>query len=221
MLLDLIMKYAKKMSLDTNTIQMAVSYLDTYFAQEVFVQNTEMQLIGLGCLVVAAKFCEDAYFTTKEFHHCLKPIYSYNSLVDIEIKIVEALGWDLRTRTPYEFLHFYLSRGCIFSTDKSLIRKMDYNLLRYLRKFSEFILDMSVVDYEFNKYKAHIVAAATIACARKALGIVPHWNRELEELTQTNWMNISECYDDLYNYLEVKHPEIALKIIETVPCHST
>ena len=216
-LIDLIHNYAKKMKLETHTIHMAVSYLDAYFAQEIQVQKTEMQLISLGCLVIASKFCEDSYFTTKEYHYSLKPIYSCTSLVDIEIKIVQSLGWDLRSRTPYEFLHFYLSRGCVFSTDKTLVRKMDHNLLRYLRKFSEFILDMSLNDYEFNKYQSHVVAASAIACARKALGIIPHWNRELEELTQTNWMNISECYEDLYNYLEVKHPEIAIKINELCP----
>ena len=92
------------------------------------------------------------------------------------------LDWKLRTRTPYEFLHFFLSRGCIFSSDKGTYKKISSDFNMHLRRFCEFVLELTLTDYDFVKFPAHVIAAAVIACSRRAIGITPRWNEELEEL---------------------------------------
>jgi len=108
------------------------------------------------------------------------------------------LNWNLKSITPYQFVHFYLSKGCAFSSDFSAIRIIDSKLLRYLRKYSEFFLDLSLEHYDLNLYKSHIVACAAIAGARKAVGLYPIWNNELEELSGVDWKAIESSFVFLY-----------------------
>lgn len=108
------------------------------------------------------------------------------------------LNWNLNTITPFQFAQFYLSKGCAFSTDRTLIRNIDSKLLRYLRKYAEFFTDLTLQDYEFSAYPSHIVACAAIAAARKAVGLAPIWNAELQELTEATWEQIEPCFSKLY-----------------------
>ena len=86
----------------------------------------------------------------------------------------------------------------MFSSDKSLLRAIDGKLLRFLRKYSEFFVDLALQEYIFNKYSSHILACAAIAGARKAIGITPIWNEELIEFTGIEFCIIKPCFDQLY-----------------------
>ena len=108
------------------------------------------------------------------------------------------LDWNLKTITPLQFAHFYLSKGCAFSVDHSVVREIDIKLLRYLRKYTDFFIDLSYHDYKLNTYPAHVVACAAVAGARKAVGLLPVWNTEIEELTETSWFEIEPCFNTLY-----------------------
>ena len=131
------------------------------------------------------------------FEFC-KGIYSVDLFKKTELLILELLEWNLKTITPFQFVHFYISKGVVFSTDKSLIRAFDGKLLRFLRKYSEFFVDLSLQEYSFLKNSSHILACAAIACARKAIGISPIWNEELIEFTQTEFSSLKSCFDELY-----------------------
>jgi hypothetical protein len=97
--------------------------------------------------------------------------------------LMEKLDWVLKTITPFQFTQLYLSKGCTFSSDKSIFREIDARLLKYLRKYAEFFVDLSLQDYDFVKYNSHMVACASIAGARRVIGLTPTWTEELEELT--------------------------------------
>lgn len=149
---------------------------------------------------VLAKFAETEIKVPsfKEVFEFCRGTYSLELFRKSELLILELLGWELKTITAIQFVHFYLSKGCTFSTDKCYIREIDAKLLRYLRKYAEFFVDLSLQDYEFVEFNAHIVACASIAGARKAVGLLPLWNEELEELTQTSWDEIDKCFRALY-----------------------
>lgn len=89
----------------------------------------------------------------------------------------------------------YLSKGCISSNDKT---NGDADVLKSLHKYSECFANFSMDNYDFNQYLANIVACASIASARKLIGISPIWSPELEELTGANWEAIEPCFNKLY-----------------------
>jgi Cyclin, C-terminal domain len=151
----------------------------------------------INCL---AKFSEnDAKVPPlKEVHEFCRGTYTLELFRKTEMLVLEMLEWDLKTITPYQFTQFYLAKGCAFASDNSMIRDIDAKLLRYLRKYAEFFVDLSLQDYEFIKYESHIVACASIAGARKAVGLLPVWNDELTELTETTFDELESCFEELY-----------------------
>jgi hypothetical protein len=198
-LVDWICEIGEDLKFTSETIHLTVSYMDSILSK-IEVPKTKLQLICLCCLLIAAKFSEvdSKVPPLKEVHDFCRGTYSVDLFKKSELLILELLDWNLKSITPYQFSQFYLSNGCTFSSDKSLIRDIDAKLLRYLRKYAEFFVDLSLQDYEFIKYNSHIVACASIAGARKATGLVPIWNDELIELTHTTWEEIESCFKSLY-----------------------
>ncbi len=124
--------------------------------------------------------------------------YSVDMFKKSQSFILEQLDWNLRVISPHQFIHHFLSKGCIFSSDETVFSNVTPDILRYLRRYSECFANLSMDNYDFNQYLSHVVACASIASARKLIGITPVWNSELEELTGTNWAVIEECFNKLY-----------------------
>lgn len=134
----------------------------------------------------------------KEAYNLCQGIYSVDMFKKAEGVILENLNWDLKVVSPYQFIHFFLSKGCVFSTDETIFPEIDEEILAYLKKYSECFVNLSMDNYEFNQFPSHIVACAAIASTRKLVGISPLWNFELEELSGTSWDMIENCFNNLY-----------------------
>jgi hypothetical protein len=134
----------------------------------------------------------------REAYNLCQGLYSVDLFKKSEGYVLEQLEWNLRVITPYQFVHHFISKGCIFSSDQTAFPNVDADILRYLRRYAECFVNLSLDNYEFNQFSAHIVACAAIASTRKLLGISPFWNAELEELTGTSWDIIEPCFTELY-----------------------
>ena len=152
----------------------------------------------IGYLLAKFNEKEEKVPKLKDLFKFCKGIYSIELFEKTELLILQLLEWNLKTISPLQFVQFYISKGIIFSTDKSFLRAIDGKLLRFLRKYSEFFLDLALQEYTFNKYSSHILACAAIAGARKAIGVIPIWNEELIEFTQLEFWTIKPCFDQLY-----------------------
>jgi len=211
-LVDLICGIASQEDLSAETVAIAVSYVDSVLTK-LEIPKGKLQLFAICCLVAAAKFYEkdDKIPTFKRLYELCHGTYSIDLFKKTEMFIFDLLGWNLKTITPLQFAHFYLSKGCAFGVDHSVVREIDIKLLRYLRKYTDFFIDLSYQDYKLNTYPAHIVACAAVAGARKAVGLLPVWNSEMEELTEASWCEIEPCFNTLYKLFEQEYPQIALK----------
>jgi len=134
----------------------------------------------------------------KEAYNLCQGAYPIDLFKKSESFVLKQLDWNLKTITPYQFCHVYLSKGCIYSSDECVFGQVDEDILRYLRRYSECFVNLSMDNYDFNQYPSHIVACAAIASTRKLLGINSLWNAELEELTATSWDAIEPCFIELY-----------------------
>ena len=76
--------------------------------------------------------------------------------------------------TPMHFIQFFIAQGIVFTEDlHKNSKKVDLNVAKYVRKYSEFFGDLSLLNYEFRQYPSVILSCACIAGARKTVGIVP------------------------------------------------
>ena len=198
-MVDWICEIGEDLKFSSDTIHVTVQYMDTILPK-IEVPKSKLQLICLTCFIIAAKFTEMEIKvpSLKEVHEFCRGTYSFDLIKKSEVLILELLEWNLKTITPYQFTQFFLSKGCAFSSDESVVREIDFKLLKYLRKYAEFFVDLSLQEYEFSEYQSHILGCAAIAGARKAVGLYPLWNEELVELTQTSWDDIEICFKSLY-----------------------
>jgi hypothetical protein len=211
-LVDWVCEIGEDLKFSGDAIHLSISYLDTILLK-LDVPKNKLQLVCLCCLVIASKFGEreEKVPRLKDLFDFCKGTYSVELFKKTEVLILELLEWKLKTITPFQFIHFYLSKGVVYSSDQTLIRGVDAKLLRFLRKYTEFFVDLSLQEYTFNIYSSNILACAAIAGARKAVGLYPFWSVELEDLTGVYWRDISDCFEQLYKYFEKTFPEIAIK----------
>jgi len=209
---DLVCGVASQEDLCAETVAIAISYIDSVLTK-IEIPKGKLQLFAICCLVTAAKFYEkdDKIPSFKRLYELCHGTYTIDLFKKTEMFIFQMLDWNLKTITPLQFAHFYLSKGCAFAVDHSVVREVDIKLLRYLRKYAEFFIDLSYHDYTLNTYPAHVLACAAVAGARKAVGLLPVWNYEMEELTEASWFEVEPCFKVLYKSFEAEYPQIALK----------
>jgi len=206
---DWIFQVSQDLKISPDTTHTIIAYVDTILCK-VEVTKENLQLVILTCLILATKFSEmdEKVPALREAYNLCQGIYSIDLFKKSEGYILEQLDWNLRVITPYQFVHHYISKGCIFSSDQTAFPNVDADILRYLRRYAECFVNLSLDNYELNQYTSHIVACAAIASTRKLLGISPFWNAELQELTGTNWETIEPCFNDLYSRFESSFPEL-------------
>jgi hypothetical protein len=111
--------------------------------------------LGICALLIATKFIETDQRTPKIktlLNECKinfsnqkdKSRHSKETVIKGEEELLNILGWDLNHVVPIHFVNLFLLLGVIFSTDKSIIREIDAKLIKYLRKYSDFFVDMSL-----------------------------------------------------------------------------
>lgn len=220
------------MKYSSDTVHVAVSYLDSVLLQLEIPQN-KYQLVALVCTYLAGlEFCcfpsltcdiigkfnetDSKSLRMKDIYDFTKGVYPLELLEKTELLVLELLQWNIRTVTPPQFLELFLERGIAFSTDNSAKINIGESLLRYMRKAAKFIINATLSIYSFNRFDSHIVACAGIAVVRKFAGLTQVWNEQLTELTTATWEQIEVCFKELMQVCQTSCPQIARKFFQSV-----
>lgn len=73
-----------------------------------------------------------------------------------------------------------------------------------MRKYSEFMAELTLHNYSFRQYSPITLATACIATSRKVLNLGKVWPEALKELTQTDLD--MECYEKVHEFYEKSFP---------------
>merc|ERR1711871_1038154 len=92
------------------TLYTCVNYIDRYLASCSGVERYEFQLIGISCLMIAAKMIQELTYELMDIRTCVyltDNAYTRQQVQSMEIKILHTLQFDLMCITPIHFLdHF-------------------------------------------------------------------------------------------------------------------
>ena len=91
------------------TLFLSINYLDRYLSK-VCVSKKQLQLLGTACLLLAAKMEEIKPFQLSELVIASDNYFSESQLIEMELKILQALNFELSIPTLYEFVS-YLGRA--------------------------------------------------------------------------------------------------------------
>ncbi|XP_022775094.1 cyclin-D1-1-like isoform X2 [Durio zibethinus] len=107
------------------TAYLSINYLDRFLSARALPQGKgwPMQLLSVSCLSLAAKMEETTVPFLLDFQ-IIKPRILFNpkTVQRMELLVMDTLKWRLRTITPFDFVHYFISTiSCIkYSQQNSL-----------------------------------------------------------------------------------------------------
>jgi hypothetical protein len=138
--------------------------------------KSELELIGLTCIVISAKLEEIQLPRLKEYSELLSNKYDENSIIETEKKICSELRWKLLVITKNTWLSWYICQWDLFidtiidiklkllkiisEEDILYFRKPDDNSYYNFRKICQ-IIDIMSLDFHSYNYEQRILIAVS------------------------------------------------------------
>ncbi|XP_065649938.1 cyclin-J isoform X2 [Hydra vulgaris] len=206
LLIDWLAVISEKLFLSHGILHLSVVYMDTMMEKWEFSKRSQLNLLALCCLWIAAKLDETdnripLISTLKCF---VANSFEQDDFMQMELNIMQSLDWRLLLPTSVHFLDLYLSNSIclddlhvgykITSTEKYKV---------YIQKYAFYFLEVSLQDHYFNDFLPSLVASAAISASRICLKLTPSWNQLLETMTGYS----ESCLTNLVNFFLRIHQE--------------
>lgn len=176
-LVDWLVEVAEEYKLQTETLYLAVSYIDRFLSY-MSVQRAKLQLVGTACMFIASKYEEIYPPDVGEFVYITDDTYNKRQVLRMEHLVLKVLGFDLSPPTS----HLFVSQlGQMSNTDEKT-----QHLAMYLN-------ELSLMSGEnFLRYTPSHVAAASLALARHCMG-QEAWPENVAIQSSINVVDLQEC----------------------------
>ncbi|XP_070539818.1 cyclin-J-like isoform X1 [Ptychodera flava] len=181
----------------TTALHLAVALLDR-FMDKFDVEESQLHLVALSCLLVAAKF-EERDINIPEISRLNKYVdysYKWQDFLQMELLLLDFFSWNVCIPTSAHFLEYYIQES-IGENDLHAGRKLEnpWKAKLYMEKYSNYFLDISLQDHVFVFFNPSLVAASCIASARICLQLSPTWTKTLTKFTKYTWNHIAPCIE--------------------------
>lgn len=168
-LLDWIMEVCEVYHLRRNTYYLAVDYIDRYLTARPSVPKTQLQLLGVACLFIAAKLEEIYPPKLSEFSYVCDGACTEAQILTCEILLLNILGWEVNVMTPSSWLNLYMQihynadviKQCkMLSLDNKYFEYPQYSAYEFVR--ASHLIDLFSMDAGFLKFNYSTIAAAAM-----------------------------------------------------------
>ncbi|XP_047463957.1 cyclin-A1 [Mugil cephalus] len=182
-LLDWLVEVIQEYRLNSETLYLAVNYLDRFLSCTVHMKRSKLQLVGTAALLIAAKYEEISPPDLNEFVYITDSTYTKRQLVRMEQIFLKVLDFKMAAPTTNQFLRLFMSIKPVGANTE--------NLAFYLSELS--LLEMD----PFLHYKPSIVAAAAYCLATYTINR-SLWPDTLNAFTGYTVDEIVPCLIDLH-----------------------
>ncbi|XP_014213848.1 cyclin-A1 [Copidosoma floridanum] len=181
-LVDWLVEVAEEYRLHTETLYLAVSYIDRFLSY-MSVVRAKLQLVGTAAMFIAAKYEEIYPPEVVEFVYITDDTYTKKQVLRMEHLILRVLAFDLTVPTPLAFLMDY----CI---SNNLPEKVQY--------LAMFLCELSLLEADpYLHFLPSHLAASAVALARHTLR-EEVWPHELELSTGYSLHDLKTCITHLH-----------------------
>ncbi|XP_012164882.1 cyclin-A2 [Bombus terrestris] len=176
-LVDWLVEVAEEYRLQTETLYLAVSYIDRFLSY-MSVVRAKLQLVGTAAMFIAAKYEEIYPPDVGEFVYITDDTYTKKQVLRMEHLILRVLSFDLTVPTPLTFLMEY----CISN-----------NLSEKIKFLAMYLCELSMLEGDpYLQFLPSHLAASAIALARHTL-LEEMWPHELELSSGYSLKDLKEC----------------------------
>lgn len=154
-LVDWLIEVHQQFSLIQETLYLTVAILDRFLQEEgASISTKQLQLVGVTAMLVAAKYEEMYPPEVDDFVYITDKAYKQSEILQMEIRILKTLDFDLGRPLPINFL-----RRC---SKAGLVDGDIHGLAKY-------VMELTLVDYKFAHVEPSRVSAASLALSMHLL----------------------------------------------------
>jgi cyclin A len=180
-LVDWLVEVAEEYQLQTETLYLAVSYIDRFLSY-MSVVRAKLQLVGTAAMFIAAKYEEIYPPDVGEFVYITDDTYTKKQVLRMEHLILKVLAFDLSVPTTLSFITSFSASSDLPETTMFL---------------AMYVSELSLLEADpYLQYLPSELAASSIALARHTLD-QEAWPEDLEEATGYKFEDLKQCISHL------------------------
>ncbi|XP_052160134.1 cyclin-A1-1 [Oryza glaberrima] len=218
-LIDWLVEVAEEYRLVPDTLYLTVNYIDRYLSGNE-INRQRLQLLGVACMLIAAKYEEICAPQVEEFCYITDNTYFRDEVLEMEASVLNYLKFEVTAPTAKCFLRRFVRVAQVSHEDPAL----------HLEFLANYVAELSLLEYNLLSYPPSLVAASAIFLAKFILQPAKHpWNSTLAHYTQYKSSELSDCVKALHRLFSVgpgsnlpaireKYTQHKYKFVAKKPC---
>lgn len=191
MLIDWLVEVAEEYKLLPDTLFLAVHYIDRYLSGTV-VKRQRLQLLGVACMMIAAKYEEISAPHVQEFCYVTDNTYFKEEVVQMESAVLNYLKFEMAAPTAICFLRRFVCVAQLTNEVPSM----------HLECMANYLVELSLLEYGMLCYAPSLIAASATFLAKYILSPLKNpWNSMLICYTFYQPSNLRGCVKALHRLI--------------------
>lgn len=182
-LVDWLVEVAEEYKLVSDTLYLAVSYIDRFLSSHVLTMD-RLQLLGVSCMLVASKYEEISPPHVEDFCYITDNTYTREEVVNMERDLLCFLNFEISSPTTITFLRIFI---------KAAQDNLSFLTLQF-ESLSCYLAELSLLDYSCVRFLPSMTAASAIFLSRfTVLPKVCPWTLALQQCTGYKPSELKDC----------------------------
>lgn len=154
-LVDWLIQVHQQFNLLQETLYLTIAVLDRFLQVHAGkVERKQLQLVGVAAMFIASKYEEMYAPEIGDFVYITDRAYTESQIREMEMRILDTLGFDLGRPLPLHFLRRNSKAG---------------NVDALTHTMAKYIMELTLVEYKMAHWKPSLVAASALALSLKVL----------------------------------------------------
>uniref|UniRef100_A0A8C4EAG5 G2/mitotic-specific cyclin-B2 n=1 Tax=Dicentrarchus labrax TaxID=13489 RepID=A0A8C4EAG5_DICLA len=182
-LVDWLVEVVQEYKLRSETLHLAVNYLDRFLSCTAYVRRGKLQLVGTAALMIAAKYEEIFPPELNEFVYTTDSTYTKKQLIRMENVFLKVLAFKMAAPTANQFLRLFISIHSVCTITENI---------------ALYVAELSLLEIDpFVQYTPSTVAAGAYCLATYTVN-KSLWPDSLHAFTGYTMADIVPCLTDLH-----------------------
>ncbi|XP_059631780.1 cyclin-A1-1 [Cornus florida] len=188
-LIDWLVEVSEEYRLVPDTLYLTINYIDRYLSGNV-VDRQRLQLLGVACMMIAAKYEEICAPQVEEFCYITDNTYFKEEVLQMESSVLNYLKFEMTAPTAKCFLRRFVRAAQGVNEAPSFL----------LECLANYLAELSLLEYNMLCYAPSLIAASAIFLANYMLNPSKRpWNFTLRHYTQYEPSDLCDCVKALHS----------------------